>query len=71
MKEYNVCFTYESEVITETILGKHDSKSEDILQEIFKRIVSRTNTGYNKVDNYMASPSALRYIRVLGEKNAR
>ncbi|WP_078412033.1 hypothetical protein [Priestia abyssalis] len=69
MKEFTVCYTLDSDVKWERVIKKPNINTEDVLQEVLKRIknrkylIAKTDKGSRIINT-----ASIRYVRIFDKK---
>ena len=69
MKEFTVCYTLDSDIITEKMIKELDAKKEDVKQEVVEKM-DRNKYFIVKNDqgNYLINTNLVRYVQIMDEK---
>ncbi len=69
LKEFTVCYTLDSDVKWERVIKKPNINTEDVLQEVLKRIknrkylIAKTDKGSRIINT-----ASIRYVRIFDKK---
>jgi len=69
LKEFTVCYTLDSDIITEKMIKELDAKKEDVKQEVVEKM-DRNKYFIVKNDqgNYLINTNLVRYVQIMDEK---